>query len=50
MRGQGTEIYNPEAGGFTDLSMLDVMQIFGRAGRPQVHAHARRAGRDLWRV
>lgn len=32
---KGTEVYNPEKGGFTDLSMLDVMQIFGRAGRPQ---------------
>lgn len=32
---KGTEVYNPDKGGFTDLSMLDVMQIFGRAGRPQ---------------
>jgi activating signal cointegrator complex subunit 3 len=32
---KGTEIYNPEKGGFTDLSILDVQQIFGRAGRPQ---------------
>lgn len=32
---KGTEIYNPEKGGSVDLSILDVMQIFGRAGRPQ---------------
>ncbi len=32
---KGTEVYNPDKGGFSDLSMLDVMQIFGRAGRPQ---------------
>lgn len=31
----GTKIYNPEKGGFMELGMLDVMQIFGRAGRPQ---------------
>lgn len=32
---KGTQIYNPQKGGFTDLGMLDVQQIFGRAGRPQ---------------
>lgn len=32
---KGTEVYNPEKGGLVDLSILDVMQIFGRAGRPQ---------------
>ncbi|CAM9131212.1 unnamed protein product [Chrysoparadoxa australica] len=32
---KGTEIYNPEKGGFMDVSILDVLQIFGRAGRPQ---------------
>jgi len=32
---KGTEIYNPEKGGNVDLSILDVQQIFGRAGRPQ---------------
>lgn len=32
---KGTEVYNPEKGGNVDLSILDVMQIFGRAGRPQ---------------
>jgi replicative superfamily II helicase len=28
----GTELYDPERGGFVDISMLDVLQIFGRAG------------------
>eukprot|EP00884_Botryococcus_braunii_P002926 jgi/Botrbrau1/12634/Bobra.0169s0159.1 len=32
---KGTQVYNPEKGGFTQLGMLDVQQIFGRAGRPQ---------------
>ncbi len=35
---KGTQVYNPERGGFVDLGMLDVGQIFGRAGRPQVCA------------
>ena len=32
---KGTQLYNPERGAFVDLGILDVMQIFGRAGRPQ---------------
>jgi activating signal cointegrator complex subunit 3 len=32
---KGTQIYNPERGGFVDLGVLDIQQIFGRAGRPQ---------------
>ncbi|WFD37719.1 RNA helicase [Malassezia japonica] len=32
---KGTDVYNAEAGRFTDLGILDVLQIFGRAGRPQ---------------
>lgn len=28
-------MYDPERGGFVDISVLDVLQIFGRAGRPQ---------------
>jgi activating signal cointegrator complex subunit 3 len=31
----GTQLYDPKQGGFVELGMLDVMQIFGRAGRPQ---------------
>ena len=32
---KGTDVYDPQRGGHVDLSMLDVLQIFGRAGRPQ---------------
>nr|CAB3223427.1 activating signal cointegrator 1 complex subunit 3 [Phallusia mammillata] len=32
---KGTQVYNAQQGSFVDLGILDVMQIFGRAGRPQ---------------
>ncbi|VDP14627.1 unnamed protein product [Soboliphyme baturini] len=32
---RGTEVYNPQTSSFIDLGILDVQQIFGRAGRPQ---------------
>jgi len=32
---KGTEIYDASKGSFVDLGILDVLQIFGRAGRPQ---------------
>ncbi|KAL5015950.1 hypothetical protein ScPMuIL_005539 [Solemya velum] len=32
---RGTQIYNPEKGRWVELSALDVMQMLGRAGRPQ---------------
>ena len=32
---KGTEVYDSNKGNFIDLSVLDVQQIFGRAGRPQ---------------
>ncbi|KAK3240836.1 activating signal cointegrator 1 complex subunit, partial [Cymbomonas tetramitiformis] len=32
---KGTQVYDSQKGAFGDLGMLDVMQIFGRAGRPQ---------------
>ncbi|KAF7411272.1 hypothetical protein HZH66_000168 [Vespula vulgaris] len=32
---KGTEIYDSKHGTYIDLSILDVLQIFGRAGRPQ---------------
>lgn len=32
---KGTQVYNQAKGGFVDLGILDVLQIFGRAGRPQ---------------
>ena len=32
---KGTQIYNAKKGAFVDIGILDVLQIFGRAGRPQ---------------
>eukprot|EP01105_Mastigella_eilhardi_P003553 TRINITY_DN145_c0_g1_i1.p1 TRINITY_DN145_c0_g1~~TRINITY_DN145_c0_g1_i1.p1 ORF type:complete len:2180 (+),score=716.66 TRINITY_DN145_c0_g1_i1:39-6578(+) len=32
---KGTQIYNPERGKWMELSPLDIMQMIGRAGRPQ---------------
>ncbi|VDN01570.1 unnamed protein product [Thelazia callipaeda] len=32
---KGTQIYSPEAGCWTELGALDVLQMLGRAGRPQ---------------
>ncbi|XP_072153378.1 activating signal cointegrator 1 complex subunit 3 isoform X4 [Bemisia tabaci] len=32
---KGTELYDAKHGSFVDLGILDVLQIFGRAGRPQ---------------
>jgi activating signal cointegrator complex subunit 3 len=32
---KGTEIYDARHGSFVDLGILDVLQILGRAGRPQ---------------
>ncbi|SGY69108.1 BQ5605_C004g02960 [Microbotryum silenes-dioicae] len=32
---KGTQIYDAGKGSFVDLGILDVLQIFGRAGRPQ---------------
>ncbi len=29
------QVYNPEKGAWVELGALDVMQMFGRAGRPQ---------------
>ncbi|KAL0235829.1 hypothetical protein GEMRC1_002411 [Eukaryota sp. GEM-RC1] len=31
---KGTQVYNTSKGGFVDISILDVLQCFGRAGRP----------------
>ncbi|XP_071510515.1 activating signal cointegrator 1 complex subunit 3-like [Diadema antillarum] len=32
---KGTKFYNPDTSRFEDVGILDVLQIFGRAGRPQ---------------
>ena len=36
---KGTQVYDSDKGEFTNLSILDVLQIFGRAGRPQFETH-----------
>ncbi|GMM30843.1 putative RNA helicase [Martiniozyma asiatica (nom. inval.)] len=36
---KGTQVYDSKQGGFVDLGISDVIQIFGRAGRPQFEAH-----------
>ncbi|KAF8377969.1 hypothetical protein HHK36_031358 [Tetracentron sinense] len=36
---KGTQIYSPEKGAWTELSPLDVMQMLGRAGRPQYDSY-----------
>ena len=36
---KGTQIYNPDKGRWCELSALDVLQMLGRAGRPQVSNH-----------
>ena len=35
---KGTQLYSAQEGKFIDLGILDVLQIFGRAGRPQFQA------------
>jgi len=35
---KGTQIYSAQEGKYVDLGILDVLQIFGRAGRPQFQA------------
>lgn len=37
---KGTQVYDTGRGGFVDLSILDTLQIFGRAGRPQFEQKA----------
>ncbi|CAH6721919.1 RQC trigger complex helicase Slh1p [[Candida] jaroonii] len=32
---KGTQVYDAKQGGYTDLGISDIIQIFGRAGRPQ---------------
>lgn len=36
---KGTQLYDSSKGAFMDLSVLDVLQMFGRAGRPQYETH-----------
>jgi len=32
---KGTQLYDSNKGGFREIGIFDVQQIFGRAGRPQ---------------
>ncbi|EDQ88536.1 uncharacterized protein MONBRDRAFT_26326, partial [Monosiga brevicollis MX1] len=36
---KGTQLYDAQQGNFVDLGILDVQQIFGRAGRPQFDSY-----------
>jgi replicative superfamily II helicase len=36
---KGTQVYDQQKGDFVQLGVLDVLQIFGRAGRPQYETH-----------
>lgn len=36
---KGTQVYDQTKGDFVNLGVLDVLQIFGRAGRPQYETH-----------
>jgi len=36
---KGTQVYNPEKSDWDELSPMDVMQMMGRAGRPQYDTH-----------
>ena len=36
---KGTQVYNPQKGSWDELDALDVMQMFGRAGRPQYDSY-----------
>lgn len=36
---KGTQLYDANKGDYVDLGILDVLQIFGRAGRPQFETH-----------
>ncbi|KAJ3669612.1 hypothetical protein LUZ60_011562 [Juncus effusus] len=36
---KGTQVYNPEKSAWTELNLLDVMQMLGRAGRPQYDSY-----------
>lgn len=35
----GTKIYDASRGGFVDIGVLDILQIFGRAGRPEYDSY-----------
>ena len=50
---KGTQLYDPQRGGFRNLGVLDVQQIFGRAGRPGFTLRARVSSSPstkIWRI
>ena len=44
---KGTQVYDPEKGKWTELSMMDVMQMLGRAGRPGFMGRADEHGEGI---
>ena len=44
---KGTQVYSPEKGTWGELSMMDVMQMLGRAGRPQFMGRADEQGEGI---
>ena len=44
---KGTQVYHPETGKWGELSMMDVMQMLGRAGRPQFMGRADDKGEGI---
>ena len=44
---KGTQVYSPEKGTWGELSMMDVMQMLGRAGRPQFMGRADDKGEGI---
>ena len=44
---KGTQVYDPEKGSWGELSMMDVMQMLGRAGRPQFMGRADAHGEGI---
>ena len=45
---KGTQIYNPVKGAWDELSPQDVMQMMGRAGRPQYDSFGERHAPHRW--
>ena len=44
---KGTQVYDPQKGSWVELSMMDVMQMLGRAGRPQFMGRADEQGEGI---
>ena len=44
---KGTQVYDPQKGSWVELSMMDVMQMLGRAGRPGFMGRADEHGEGI---